>query len=233
MTNQTEAALGMLEQISWPSGFSAPDIRGDYEVVSLTGQTSSYVAERYGIGISNSGVGNQLLIHKAAARSTLNPTLRFTGSGNVALIGEQSAFNGRVVCGSGCRCILMGHQHALNLQADLYDDGTLLWGVRSRVYGCRIWVHGQRMVAIEDDCMLSEGITIRTSDHHSIIDLTTFEQTNQPEDVLIQDHVWIGPDVSITRGVRVGRGSIVGMGSVVTRSIPSWELWAGVPAKSI
>jgi acetyltransferase-like isoleucine patch superfamily enzyme len=31
----------------------------------------------------------------------------------------------------------------------------------------------------------------------------------------------------------LGDGAVVGAGSIVTRSVPSHELWAGVPAKFI
>ena len=34
-------------------------------------------------------------------------------------------------------------------------------------------------------------------------------------------------------GVRIGRGAIIGAGSVVTKSVPPYEIHAGVPAKKI
>jgi acetyltransferase-like isoleucine patch superfamily enzyme/glycosyltransferase involved in cell wall biosynthesis len=52
-------------------------------------------------------------------------------------------------------------------------------------------------------------------------------------EIIIEDEVWIGSHVVILPGVIVGRGAIIGAGSVVTRSIPEYEIWAGVPAKFI
>lgn len=49
--------------------------------------------------------------------------------------------------------------------------------------------------------------------------------------VKIEDDVWIGSGVRILPGVNIGRGSIIGAGSVVTKSIPEYEIWAGVPAR--
>jgi acetyltransferase-like isoleucine patch superfamily enzyme len=51
--------------------------------------------------------------------------------------------------------------------------------------------------------------------------------------ISIEDDVWIGANGIILPGVTLGRGAVVAAGSVVTRSIPAWELWAGVPAKFI
>lgn len=45
--------------------------------------------------------------------------------------------------------------------------------------------------------------------------------------------VWIGYGAVISRGVTIGEGAIVGAGSVVTKDIPDYEVWAGVPARKI
>ncbi len=45
--------------------------------------------------------------------------------------------------------------------------------------------------------------------------------------------VWIGYGSVVRRGVSIGDGAIVGAGSVVTRSIPAYEIWAGVPARKL
>ena len=49
----------------------------------------------------------------------------------------------------------------------------------------------------------------------------------------IGNDVWIGRGSSVKSGVTIGNGAIVGMGSVVTKNIPSYEIWAGIPAKKI
>jgi acetyltransferase-like isoleucine patch superfamily enzyme len=50
---------------------------------------------------------------------------------------------------------------------------------------------------------------------------------------IIGNDVWIGDRVMVKAGINVGDGVVIGMGSVVTKSIPSYEIWAGNPAKFI
>lgn len=45
--------------------------------------------------------------------------------------------------------------------------------------------------------------------------------------------VWIGRNSTIMRGVKIGDGSIIAAGSVLTKSVPSGEIWGGVPARKI
>ena len=51
--------------------------------------------------------------------------------------------------------------------------------------------------------------------------------------IKIADDVWLGANVIVLKGVTIGRGAIVGAGAVVTKSIPEYEIWAGVPAKKL
>lgn len=37
----------------------------------------------------------------------------------------------------------------------------------------------------------------------------------------------------VTPGVHIGRGAVVGAGAVVTKDVPDFEIWAGVPARKI
>lgn len=51
--------------------------------------------------------------------------------------------------------------------------------------------------------------------------------------IKIEEHVFLGTNVIITKPVTIGHHSVVGAGSVVTKDIPPCEIWGGVPAKFI
>lgn len=53
------------------------------------------------------------------------------------------------------------------------------------------------------------------------------------KDVIIDEDVWIGCNVTILKGVHIGRGAIIAAGSIVTRSIPAYCIGGGNPAKVI
>jgi acetyltransferase-like isoleucine patch superfamily enzyme len=43
--------------------------------------------------------------------------------------------------------------------------------------------------------------------------------------------VWIGANAIIMDGVRIGTGAIIGAGAVVTKDVPPYAIYAGIPAK--
>lgn len=83
---------------------------------------------------------------------------------------------------------------------------------------------------IGNDCLISWNVSIMDGDAHM---LKIGSQINRYQPIIIHDHVWIGSNVTILKGVEIGEGSVIGSGSVVTKSIPSHSLAVGNPAKVI
>jgi acetyltransferase-like isoleucine patch superfamily enzyme len=80
--------------------------------------------------------------------------------------------------------------------------------------------------------VISERVVLRDSDNHSIKDIgDTVSAESAP--IVIGNHVWIGMNVMVLKGVTIGEGAIVAAGSVVIRDVPSHCLVAGVPAKVV
>jgi acetyltransferase-like isoleucine patch superfamily enzyme len=202
-----------------------------YEVIGLVPDRIAYIHERHGISISAEGSNNWLVIRQDGPPLQGRPSILVRGSDNLIVIETPTAFSGTVHMGSGNVCVLRGHQHALALEVNMYDRSTLIWGRASSTYRTRIWMHGEKRLIVGDDCLFSENIMMHTSDHHSIIDLASMQQTNFPAEVIIADHVWIGPNVTILPGVTIGLGAIISSGSVVTKAVGATELWGGSPAR--
>lgn len=51
--------------------------------------------------------------------------------------------------------------------------------------------------------------------------------------ISIGNHVWIGTNAIILKGVDIGDGAVVAAGAVVTRSVPPRCIVAGNPAKIV
>ena len=87
----------------------------------------------------------------------------------------------------------------------------------------------------------ARGLHIVTGDHERRVGrfcatITEAEKDHSKQldrDVVIEDDVWFGLNVTVMPGVIVGRGSTIGAESVVTKSIPPYCIAVGSPAKPI
>ena len=52
-------------------------------------------------------------------------------------------------------------------------------------------------------------------------------------DIIVEEDVWIGANVTLLSGVHVGRGCIVGAGSVLRSNTPPYAILTGNPAKIV
>jgi acetyltransferase-like isoleucine patch superfamily enzyme len=82
-------------------------------------------------------------------------------------------------------------------------------------------------IEIGMNCLIADNVTIRDSDNHVLL-IQGFVKTKS---VKICDHVWIGMNSTILKGVTIGKGAIIAAGSVVTKDIPEKCLAGGVPAR--
>ncbi len=66
---------------------------------------------------------------------------------------------------------------------------------------------------------------------HSWVKGSKFAYINKS--TLIGNDVWIGHGAKIISGVKIGNGAIIGAGAVVTRDVPAYAIYAGIPARQI
>ena len=81
-------------------------------------------------------------------------------------------------------------------------------------------------ISIGHDVAISKGVVVRDSDNHTIIDGRPISAP-----IRIGDHVWIGLNAVILKGVTVGNGAIVAAGAVVAHDVPARTIVGGVPAR--
>lgn len=84
-------------------------------------------------------------------------------------------------------------------------------------------------ITIGNNVVISENVHIRDSDTHQILD----GKHDPTAPVVIGNHVWIGANATILKGVTIGEGAIVAAGAVVNKDVPPKALVGGVPAKII
>lgn len=77
---------------------------------------------------------------------------------------------------------------------------------------------------------IAENFTIRDSDSHNLVSNPNHFVTKS---IKTGNHVWIGINVTVLKGITIGNGAVIVAGAVVTRDLPPYGLAAGVPAKVI
>lgn len=89
-------------------------------------------------------------------------------------------------------------------------------------------------IVIGDDCIISAECLLRCGDGHTMINEYTGAPLNEPEDIVLEDHVWVGVRSVLLKKTYLSKDTVVGAMSLVNKrfEIPN-VLIAGVPAKII
>ncbi|MDR0646175.1 MAG: hypothetical protein LBG46_04255, partial [Elusimicrobiota bacterium] len=129
-------------------------------------------------------------------------------------------------------------KYVRNLDVLVYQgyNQKFIFGVNSSVEDAKVFLCGANVECIiGDECMLSSGIEIWTSDGHSIIDIASNEIINDVSaPLVIGDRCWIGREVRILKNANIPPDTIVGAGAVIAKCfVERFTALAGNPAKVI
>ena len=172
------------------------------------------------------------------------------------VVGDPNSFSGRLTFhGENCRVNLPSHATTGNLDVNIYhrdavidlsglrrfgkvrvtskNGGNLHIGESSTIEECYFLADGKEII-LGRDCMISFGISFRTTDAHGIFDISTGERLNFPNHIKVGDHVWISQGCIIAKGSDIGTGTIIGASSYVSNKILGRNsIYAGTPARKI
>lgn len=160
------------------------------------------------------------------------PKIECFGADNKIDIGE-SRFEKSVVRFYGTHCtLIIGNNCAIKNSTFWFEgkNGCIEIKDHTTIEGAHIAVVASNKITLGKDCMLSSGIYISTTDSHSIVD-SSGQRINPDRDIVIGDHVWIGKQVNILKGVIISEHSVIGACSLVTSDVPAHSVVGGVPAK--
>lgn len=109
--------------------------------------------------------------------------------------------------------------------------GDLIIGDYSRIgVGCTVIAP----VIIGNHVHIAQNVVISGLNHnYEDVDRTIESQGVSKALIRIEDDVWVGGNSVITAGVTIGTHSVLAGGSVLTKSMPPYTVWGGVPAKMI
>lgn len=116
----------------------------------------------------------------------------------------------------------------IHLGANFFNPSGISLG-QDTIVGSNCFLDGRAPLTIGNHVGIASNVLIYNDEH----DINSPDYHNSFGPVTIGDYVFIGPRAIILPNVTIGRGAVVAAGAVVTKNIPEYEIWGGVPAKKI
>jgi carbonic anhydrase/acetyltransferase-like protein (isoleucine patch superfamily) len=126
--------------------------------------------------------------------------------------------------------VFVGNRGAWILTPNLYATPTLKVGDNTTI-NYRTVISVESSVEIGSHCMIAEETKIFDNNSHGIDWRHRAMTETDVAPIVIEDHVWIGMNSIILKGVRIGHGSVVAAGAVVTKDVPPGVVVGGNPAR--
>lgn len=170
-----------------------------------------------------------------------NLVFNINGNNNHIRIGSNCHINNSQVyiLGNNNKVILEDHLSCYGAEFNIRQDGNIISIGKGTTfhgragYPVHIVADEGTGIYVGEDCMFSKDIQIRSSDSHSIVDLSG-KRLNRPENVNIGNHVWVSLGAIILKGASIPEHSVVAAGAVCTRKYTELNtIIGGNPAKVI
>lgn len=135
------------------------------------------------------------------------------------------------------KAITIGDNFSIMQYSKLYahNEGQIIIGnnvsINSNV---QIGASDRGKIIIGDNVLIGPNAVLRGSNHKfDRIDVPIRKQGHSGGTIFIGDDVWISANVVILPDVHIGKGGLIAAGAVVTKDVPSYGIYGGVPAVKI
>jgi acetyltransferase-like isoleucine patch superfamily enzyme len=108
----------------------------------------------------------------------------------------------------------------------IYNNATLRLG--SGFINAGGQIRCGESITIGDNVAIGRNFFVQDSDFHTIIDRNGNRRPNTSP-VVIGNHVWIGSNVVVLKGVHIGDNAVIGAGTIVTKDVLANTVVAGTP----
>lgn len=128
--------------------------------------------------------------------------------------------------------------------AVIYNTENLFLGEGCVIYSGSIIMNLRSRYIVKKRSGSSHNLTVVPGNHLSLVgkwkgDVTDavkdelLKSREYDKDIVVDEDVWMGVNVTLMNGVHIGRGCIIGGGTVVRSSTPPYSIVVGNPAKVI
>lgn len=95
-----------------------------------------------------------------------------------------------------------------------------------------VFISASNKIEIGDNCLIGAYTVFRDTNHgYANRSRPIRYQENVKGEIFLGNDVWVGSNCTILKGAKIGEGSIIAAHSLVSKEIPPYEVWGGVPAK--
>lgn len=122
----------------------------------------------------------------------------------------------------------MPFSSTIHIGANFFNPSNITIG-NDTIIGDHCFMDGRAKLTIGSHVGIASQVLIYNDEHN--INSDNYENSFGP--VEIGDYVFIGPRSIILPNIKIGKGAVVAAGAVVTKDIPEFEVWGGVPAQKI
>lgn len=138
----------------------------------------------------------------------------------------------------------VSHSSILQRNVKVYNPTNLVMGRNTNINSGAVIMNTRARFVMGDYSGAAFGLNVVTGNHMSIVgrfskfvsDADKLSLDNPKEydkDIIVEEDVWLGSNVTLLFGTHVSRGAIIGAGSVVRTFIPPYAIVVGNPAKII